>query len=67
MSLLTLLFRLPLLPVQSLVKLGAVIKDEAERQRANFSLLRTLSMKPTPYASFGVQDGILPRYSRLNS
>jgi hypothetical protein len=35
MNLLTFVFRLPLLPVQSLVKLASVIKDEAEREMAN--------------------------------
>ena len=32
MDLLTLLFRLPLLPVQGIIRLGAIIQDEAERQ-----------------------------------
>ena len=32
MDLLTLLFRLPFLPVQGLIKLGEIIQDEAERQ-----------------------------------
>jgi hypothetical protein len=35
MNLLTFLFRLPLLPVQSLVKLASVIAEEAEREMAN--------------------------------
>ena len=32
MELLTLLFKLPLLPVQGVIKLGELIQDEAERQ-----------------------------------
>lgn len=32
MELLTLLLRLPLLPVQGVIKLGELIQDEAERQ-----------------------------------
>lgn len=32
MDLLTLLFRLPFLPMQGLIKLGEIIQDEAERQ-----------------------------------
>lgn len=32
MDLLTLLFRLPFLPMQGLIKLGEVIQDEADRQ-----------------------------------
>jgi len=35
MNLFTFLFRLPLLPVQSFVKLASVIKDEAEREMAD--------------------------------
>ena len=35
MNLFTLLFRLPLIPVQAFVKLGTVIADEAEREMAN--------------------------------
>ena len=35
MNLLTFLFRLPLVPVQSFVKLATVIRDEAERERAD--------------------------------
>jgi hypothetical protein len=35
MSLLTFLFRLPMLPVRSFVQLATVIKDEAEREMAN--------------------------------
>ena len=35
MNLLTFVFRLPLVPVQSFVKLASVIKDEAEREMAN--------------------------------
>jgi hypothetical protein len=35
MNLLTFVFRLPLLPVRSFVKLATVIKDEAEQERAN--------------------------------
>jgi len=35
MNLLTLLFRLPLLPVHGFVKLVSVIKDEAEREMAD--------------------------------
>jgi pantothenate kinase-related protein Tda10 len=34
-NLLTFLFRLPLMPVRSFVKLASVIKDEAEREMAN--------------------------------
>lgn len=40
MNLLTLLFRLPLLPVRSFVKLATVIKDEAERELANPATIR---------------------------
>ena len=40
MGLLTFLFRLPLLPVQGLVKLGAVIKDEADREMASPATIR---------------------------
>ncbi len=40
MNLLTLLFRLPLLPVQGFVKLTSVIKDEAERQMASPATIR---------------------------
>jgi uncharacterized membrane protein len=32
MELLTLLFRLPFLPVQGVIKLGELLQDEAERQ-----------------------------------
>jgi len=32
MELLTLLFRLPLLPVQGVIKLGEILQEEAERQ-----------------------------------
>lgn len=32
MELLTLIFRLPFLPVQGVIKLGELIQDEAERQ-----------------------------------
>jgi uncharacterized membrane protein len=32
MGLLTLLFRLPFLPVQGVIKLGELLQDEAERQ-----------------------------------
>jgi len=35
MNLLTFLFRLPLMPVRSFVKLASVIKDEAEREMAD--------------------------------
>ena len=35
MNLFTFLFRLPLFPVRSFVKLASVIKDEAEREMAN--------------------------------
>jgi Gas vesicle protein G len=35
MSLLTFLFRLPLLPVRGFVKLATVIKEEAEQEMAN--------------------------------
>lgn len=35
MNPITFLFRLPLLPVRSFVKLATVINDEAERQRAD--------------------------------
>jgi pantothenate kinase-related protein Tda10 len=35
MNLLTFLFRLPLMPVRSFVKLASVIHEEAERERAN--------------------------------
>lgn len=35
MNLFTFLFRLPLFPVRSFVKLASVIKDEAERQMAD--------------------------------
>jgi hypothetical protein len=35
MNLFTFLFRLPLLPVRSFVKLASVIKDEAEREMAD--------------------------------
>jgi hypothetical protein len=35
MNLFRFLFRLPLLPVQSFVKLASVIKDEAEREMAD--------------------------------
>ena len=35
MNLLTFVFRLPLVPVQSFVKLASVIRDEAEREMAN--------------------------------
>jgi Gas vesicle protein G len=35
MSMLTLLFRLPLTPVRSFVRLASVIKEEAEREMAN--------------------------------
>jgi pantothenate kinase-related protein Tda10 len=34
-NLLTFLFRLPLMPMRSFVKLASVIKDEAEREMAN--------------------------------
>jgi Gas vesicle protein G len=40
MSLLTFLFRLPLLPVQGLVNLASVIRDEAEREMADPATLR---------------------------
>ena len=35
MNLITFLFRLPLFPVRSFVKLASVIKDEAEREMAD--------------------------------
>lgn len=35
MNLFTLLFRLPLFPVQGFVKLATLIKEEAEREMAN--------------------------------
>lgn len=35
MNLFTLLFRLPLFPVRSFVRLASVIKDEAEREMAD--------------------------------
>jgi hypothetical protein len=35
MNLFTFLFRLPLFPVRGFVKLATVIKDEAERERAD--------------------------------
>ena len=35
MNLFTFLFRLPLIPVRSFVKLASVINDEAEREMAN--------------------------------
>jgi hypothetical protein len=40
MNLFTLLFRLPLLPVQSFVKLASMIKDEAEREMADPVMIR---------------------------
>lgn len=40
MNLLTLLFRLPLLPVRGFVKLASVISAEAEREMANPATIR---------------------------
>jgi hypothetical protein len=40
MNLFTFLFRLPLLPVRSFVKLASVIKDEAEREMADPATIR---------------------------
>lgn len=40
MNVLTLLFELPLLPVKGFVKLGEVIRDEAEREQANPGTIR---------------------------
>lgn len=40
MNPLTLLFRLPLLPVHGFVKLASVIRDEAEQQMANPATIR---------------------------
>jgi hypothetical protein len=40
MNLLTFLFRLPLLPVRSFVRLGTLIQEEAERERANPATIR---------------------------
>lgn len=57
MGLLTFLFRLPLLPVQSLVKLGVVIKDEAERQMANpLTIRRELEHAERARASGEISD-----------
>lgn len=40
MDLLTLLFRLPFLPMQGLIKLGQIIEDETERQLHDPALVR---------------------------
>ena len=40
MNLLTLLFRLPLMPVRGFVKLATVIRDEAEQEMANPATIR---------------------------
>ena len=40
MGLLTLPFRLPLLPLQAVVRLAQLIEDEAERQRADPATVR---------------------------
>lgn len=40
MNLLTLLFRLPLMPVRGVVKLATVIKDEAEQEMASPATIR---------------------------
>ena len=41
MGLLTLLFRLPWLPVQGFVKLASVVKEEADRQMASPATIRS--------------------------
>lgn len=40
MNLLTLLFRLPLMPVRGFVQLATVIKDEAEREMSSPATIR---------------------------
>lgn len=40
MGLLTLLFRLPLLPVQGLIRLGEIIQDQAERELHDPAMVR---------------------------
>jgi hypothetical protein len=40
MNPLTLLFKLPLLPLQGFVRLGEILQDEAERQQSDPALVR---------------------------
>jgi hypothetical protein len=57
MNLLTFLFRLPLLPVRSFVKLASVIKDEAEREMANpVTIRRELEQAERARASGEMSD-----------
>ena len=57
MNLFTFLFRLPLLPVRSFVKLASVIKDEAEREMADpVTIRRELEQAERARASGQMSD-----------
>lgn len=57
MNVLTFLFRLPLFPVQGFVKLATVIRDEAERERANpVTIRRELEQAERARASGEMSD-----------
>jgi hypothetical protein len=57
MNLFTFLFRLPLLPVRSFLKLASVIKDEAEREMADpVTIRRELEQAERARASGQMSD-----------
>ena len=57
MNLFTFLFRLPLLPVRSFVRLATLIQEEAERERANpVTIRRDLEHAERARASGEISD-----------
>jgi hypothetical protein len=65
MNLFTFLFRLPLLPVRSMVHLANLIKEEAERERANpVTIRRELEHAERARASGEISDEQAAEFQR---
>jgi Gas vesicle protein G len=62
MDLLTLLFRLPLMPLQSFIRLGEVLRDQAEQElRDPASVRRQLEEAEEAHESGEMSEGDLAR------